>query len=158
MNRRVQTSVWITKLPLHTHNVTFLHLTRNLLLRHTAEILLPEFTFCAAFKICYCSAALVTCKQQCSILMARKQKRCTIIVPFCTERKLFPLLQWNGGAMLPILEDLSVTHEATKVRTNVHPDSCWFWCIICYATASFCKVTVATDWWFVSDRSGRPLF
>jgi hypothetical protein len=77
---------------------------------------------------------------------------------FYTERKPFPPLQSYGGTMLVILEDSSMTHKVTEVRTNVHSMSCWFCYVICCTIDSVCRVTGARVCWFLTKRSGWPLF
>ena len=38
--------------------------------------------------------------------------------------KVISSIQWYGGAMLDILEDLSVTNKGTELRTILHSNSC----------------------------------
>ena len=126
------------------------------------------YTHCACYFIWNCSAVSVTCilhcacyiMNYCSAALKWLSNRNGIQALFFLymEKKSFAPYKWYGGAMSAILEDSSMTNKGTKVRSNIYSKFCWLCYLICYVTASVCTVTGATVCWFVTDRSGWPLF
>jgi hypothetical protein len=95
-----------------------------------------------------------TAVMQCRNIIALERKDAQ--VSFLSRKESLLTCQRYGGAMLAILEELSVTNKVTNIKTNIYSQSCSLCYVICYITASVCTVTGATVFYLLQrEQAGR---